>query len=354
MNEFVINLHIHTPYSDGSGSHHEIAKAAIDAHLDALIITDHNVLVKDVSRYVHNNGEKTLLLVGEEVHDQSRSPQKNHLLVFGISDEVAPFASNPQELINHVKSNGGLSFIAHPNDPALNIFNETDISWEDWNINGFTGIELWNGLSELKTMVKNKLDAIIYAFFPELVALGPLPETIQIWETLLKKGQRVVAIGGSDSHALPMRLGPIRRTIFPYRFHFSTINTHLLSRSSLTGNREIDSKIIYHSLASGNVFVGNDLPGSTKGFRFSAQSMGNEAIMGDEIELKGIVTLQVHTPGKAQTSLIRNGKVIKKSNHENLVYTTNEPGIYRVEVHRNYLGKKRCWIFSNPIYVNPV
>ena len=43
MPEIVINLHMHTTYSDGSGTHADIANAAIKAGLDAVIITDHNV-----------------------------------------------------------------------------------------------------------------------------------------------------------------------------------------------------------------------------------------------------------------------------------------------------------------------
>lgn len=353
MNEFVINLHIHTLYSDGNGLHSEIAQDAIDSHLDAIIITDHNVLVREMDGYINKNGKKTLLLVGEEVHDQGRIPQKNHLLVFGISEEVATYAENPQELINHVKAMGGLSFIAHPIDPELSIFNESNISWEDWRIKDFTGIELWNGLSELKTSVKNRIGALIYAFFPELIAHGPLEETLRIWDSLLKSNQRVVAIGGSDSHALPMRMGPIRRTIYPYKFHFSAINTHILTAANLSGDYKRDKHIIYNSLLKGNAFIGYDLSAPTRGFRFSAQCKDQEAIMGDEIELAGSVTLQVQTPGNAETTLLKDGMIIKKTKMDNLVYVTNEPGVYRVEVHRNYLGKKRGWIFSNPIYILP-
>jgi hypothetical protein len=353
MHELVINLHIHTRYSDGNGLHSEIANAAIDSRLDAIIITDHNVLVQEMDGYINNNGKKILLLIGEEVHDQGRRPQKNHLLVFGISEEVATYAETPQELIDHVKNIGGISFIAHPNDPELPMFNESDISWEDWKIKGFTGIELWNGLSELKTTVKSKIGALLFAFFPELIAHGPLPETLRIWDSLLKNSQRVVAIGGSDSHAMLMHMGPIRRTIFPYKFHFSAINTHLLTKALLSGNLISDSRIIYNSLANGNAFIGYDLAAPTRGFRFSAQSKYKEAIMGDEIELAGSITLQVQIPGKAETTLLRDGMIINKTKKKNLVFITNEPGVYRVEVHRNYLGKKRGWIYSNPIYILP-
>ena len=45
MHEYIVNLHMHTPYSDGKGTHQEIAKAALHAGLDVVIVTDHNVWV---------------------------------------------------------------------------------------------------------------------------------------------------------------------------------------------------------------------------------------------------------------------------------------------------------------------
>ena len=49
MYEIIVNLHMHTRYSDGSGTHKDIAEAAIDAGVDAVIVTDHNVLVNGVA-----------------------------------------------------------------------------------------------------------------------------------------------------------------------------------------------------------------------------------------------------------------------------------------------------------------
>ena len=41
MEEILVNLHMHTTYSDGTGTHAELAQAAIQAGLDAIIVTDH-------------------------------------------------------------------------------------------------------------------------------------------------------------------------------------------------------------------------------------------------------------------------------------------------------------------------
>jgi len=176
MHELTINLHMHTTYSDGSGSHADLARAALKSGLDAILVSDHNVWVQGFESHHRDGKRRTLLLVGEEIHDQGRDPQKNHLLVFGAERELAAFAHDPQALIDAVREAGGVSFIAHPVDPALPAFNESDISWEDWRVSGYTGIELWNGFSELKMVINGKLDASSMLTFPNSSRAGRIPK----------------------------------------------------------------------------------------------------------------------------------------------------------------------------------
>jgi hypothetical protein len=360
MHEIVVNLHMHTVYSDGTGTHKDIADAAIKAGLDAVIVTDHNVLVQGMEGYYRVGRSLTtplrksrvLLLVGQEVHDQDRVPQKNHLLVFNANRDVATLADDPQTLINGVSEAGGLSFIAHPRDPEAPAFKETDISWEAWDVQGYTGIELWNGLSELKTLVPTKLHGAFYAFFPQFIGRHPILEVLQRWDDMLSDGQRVVAIGGSDAHALDMHMGPLHRVIFPYYFHFRTVNTHVLIPDPLTGDVPTDKKMIYDALAAGHCFVGYDLPASTRGFIFKGKGLEQLAVMGDEVPSKRGVTLQAHLPQPAEIRLIKDGKPVGIwRDSQACAYSATEPGAYRVEAWRSYLGRKRGWIFSNPIYV---
>lgn len=352
MHEVVVNLHMHTRYSDGSGTHRDIARAAVSAGVDVVIVTDHNVLVQGFEGYYKEKNKKILMLIGEEVHDQARDPQKNHLLVFGTAGELATFAENPQLLINQVRDAGGLAFIAHPDDPEAAAFRETDISWVDWSVQNYTGIELWNALSELKTVVPTKLHGAFYAFFPSFVAHQPIPNTLLKWDELLSQGRRVVAIGGSDAHALKMTLGPLSRVIFPYEFHFRTVNTHIMLSEPLNGDVNADKKLIYQALAEGHCFVGYDLPASTRGFNFTAQGREKNVIMGDEVTAKGGVTLQAKCPALAEIRLLKDGVVIQTwKNQLSCTHITTEPGVYRVEAYRRYLGKLRGWIYSNPIYL---
>ena len=352
MPEVIVNLHTHTRYSDGSGNHRDIASAGIAAGVDAVIVTDHNVLVGGLEGYYSEGKKRLLMLVNEEVHDQARDPQKNHLLVFGAQREMATFAPNPQYLIDNVSRAGGLSFIAHLYDPACPPIKEADISWVDWQAHGYTGIELWNGLSELKVRGRTIFHIAFYALFPQFLAYQPPAQHLQKWDELLKSGSKVVAIGGSDAHALHIRKGPLNLVIYPYEFHFRTINTHIFTPAPLSGEVESDRKMVYEAFAAGHAFVGYDLPASTHGFRFAAQGKEAAAMMGDEIPANGGVTLTFKLPQAAECQLLRDGQIIQQwQNRETGSFVATKPGVYRMEVYRPYLGQRRGWIFSNPIYV---
>ncbi len=352
MHELLVNLHMHTYYSDGNATHAEIAQAALQAGLDAVIVTDHNVWVDGPEDYFREGDRRVLLLVGEEVHNQGRQVQKNHLLVIGADRELATYAYDPQVLLDNVNKVGGLSFIAHPHDPPAPSIGETDITWVDWQVTGFTGIELWNQFSEFKTLIKNKLSAAVYAFVPHLIARSPQADTLKKWDELLNSGRRVVAVGGSDAHNLIFHLGFFKKHVFPYRWHFHGINTHVLVDEPLSGDLAADKRSIYKALAQGHAFIGYDLPHPTRGFRFSAHSIQGTVTMGDEISRQGGVTLQVRLPMRTECCLLRNGKVIGTwRNHENCTQIVTEPGVYRVEVFIQYAGRRRSWIYTNPIYV---
>jgi hypothetical protein len=354
MEELILNLHMHTPYSDGTAYHAELGQIALLSGLDVILVTDHNVFVNGMDGYISNLDRKLLLMVGEEIHDRNRNPQKNHLLVFGADRELTQYAANPQQLIDQVNASGGICFLAHPTDPALPSFNEPDISWVDWSVRNFTGLELWNGFSELKVVAKSKLQVIFYALFPAWLAHRPPLSTVTKWDELTGKGKRVVAIGGSDAHALHMRLGPIRKVIYPYQFHFRAINTHLLTPVGLSGNLAEDRRMVLTSLKNGNCFIGYDLPAPTRGFRFTGHSKDRTLNMGDETTYTGGATFQIRLPDDCECNLLCDGEVLKSWHNQQICsYLASKPGVYRVECYIRFKGKHRAWIFSNPIYLRP-
>jgi len=352
MLEIAINLHMHTRHSDGTGTHQNIAEAAIKTGLQAVIVTDHNILVQDQEGYFAMGEDSVLVLVGEEIHDNNTQRRNNHLLVFGVDHEMADLAQDTQELITKIDQVGGLSFLAHPIDPAAPKFNQGDFSWDKWDVTGFTGIELWNGFSEFKTRLKSNLAALWYAFNPSRIARGPIPETIMIWDRLTAAGNKIVAVGGSDAHAMHANLGPVKRTVFPYQYHFQSVNTHLLLPENLSGDLNRDKSLIYDALRQGHAFIGYDLLHSSRGFRFTGTGIGVNAVMGDEISVDDGITFQINLPSKAECILIKDGQPVKHWQDKKICsYSATGPGVYRVEVYQKFLGRRRAWIFSNPIYI---
>lgn len=346
------NLHMHTPYSDGEKWHAEIAEDAIKAGLDFIIVTDHNVWVSDVEGYYENEQGRVLLLTGEEIHDVRRQPQCNHFLVYGVEQELSPLAPDPQKLIDAVREAGGYGFIAHPYDPDATLINEPGLRWQNWGVEGFTGLEIWNYMSNFKGHIGNsKLSALRAALRPEKFIVGPEPETLAKWDELLAQGRRVAAVGNSDAHGTTYQLGPLRREIFPYQFLFSAVNTHVLLPNELTGDLAHDKALILEAIGNGHSWIGYDMAHPTKGFRFSGQSL-DKGIMGDEIRMDAGATLQARVPIKANIRLIYQGETIAQvTNETNLTHIPIDPGAYRVECSINYMGQERGWIYSNPIYL---
>ena len=351
MEEIKIALHIHSVYSDGNGTHAQIVKAAQKAGVDVLIITDHNLWVDQLETYHQIGKHKTLLLVGEEVHDSKLTEGKDHLLIFGAGRELSPFAKNPQLLIDQARQSGGLTFIAHPIDDPLPMFAERSYSWQDWKVTNFSGIELWNQMSEFKTRSNTLGKALLHALLPKYLAQGPLERTLSLWDDLLTKGKPVIAIGGVDAHQLKFRFGPLNLTLYPYEFQFRSLTTHLLLTKALGGDVTEDKRLIFEALKLGHAFIAYDLPHPTQGFRFTVDNKNGEFHMGDLVSAQGGLTFQVHLPIRAHCRLLKDGKVIKETtDREVLTHITSEKGIYRAEVYIHYLGRERGWIFSNPIY----
>jgi hypothetical protein len=348
MVEIVANLHAHTPYSDGEAYHAAIAEAAAQAGIDVVAVTDHNVRVRGAAGYYG----RTLVLVGEEVHDCQRQPQASHCLVYGVDEEMSPRAGNPQALIRQVNQRGGLAFPAHPFERASPVHPDLDaIPWADWNARGFAGLEIWNTMAEFKARLWSLPAALWAVYCPSWVIYGPFREALQKWDELLTRGERVVAIGNADAHGTPFRLGPLRRVVLPYQFLFRCVNTHLLIEHPLMRDLEVDQALVYAALRAGRCFVGYDLAGSTRGFTFTARSGSDAFTMGDEFSRRGVTVFEVNCPAPATIRLLCDGQVVAEAVGTRLEHMTIQPGVYRVEARRAFRLANRGWIYSNPIYV---
>jgi len=136
MNEYIGSIHIHSVFSDGSGKADEIAAIASEVGLDFIALTDHNTLRALEEGYEKYYGN-TLLICGTEINDKHN---KNHYLAFGINK--SPSTRIPvKEYVRQVKEEGGIGFLAHPNEKRSSMKEHPPYPWLEWDTEDFTGIE---------------------------------------------------------------------------------------------------------------------------------------------------------------------------------------------------------------------
>ena len=352
MIELTGNLHIHTGYSDGELYHAALAAAAAKAGLDFIITTDHNVFVSGVDCWVEfPGGRRVLVLAGEEIHHQDRIPQKNHLLTLGTHTDLSRLASDPQALLDAVGNAGGAAFLAHPYDPAAPLVHEEALGWVAWDAQGYAGLEIWNYMSEFKSLLHSRLDMLSYALFPSLGIRGPDAETLALWDRLLAEGKRVAAVGGSDAHGHAYSMGPLRKVVFPYEYLFRTVTQHVLVEK-VSGDVETDGRSITDALKKGSGWVAYDLSKRSKGFRFWAEAGAGNAGPGDEISFAPGLVLKAVFPFAAEWRIIHAGKgLVGRGSGVKAEFSPSGPGTFRLEAHRRFRGRMRGWIFSNPVYI---
>lgn len=352
MNEAKFAIHIHTHYSDGNASHEDLVKIAEQAGLNGIITTDHNIWIEGLDGYYGEVKKKVMLLIGEEIHDRTLNPPGNHMLAINARKEMSMYSDSPQQLIDQIHRADGLSFLAHPVEDPLENFDQKDFSWRNWKVHNFTGIELWNQMSEFKSVTTGRTSALINALFPKRMSLGPLERTLNLWDELIAaRMQKVVAVGGVDAHQFRYSIGPVPIHLYPYLHHFQSVINHILIPKPFSGSFSEDRNMIIQSLRQGHCFIAYDLPALADGFKFTVDNDDGQFHMGDDVEVKRGLTFQIRLPHRTLCRLLRDGKTIKEwPDRDVCTHLTTEKGVYRVEAFIPYKGKMRGWIFSNPIY----
>jgi len=332
-------LHMHTLYSDGTGTVEEIARYADQRGLKFVIITDHCHL------RAKENGEEgryggVWALVGTELGDEDLP---NHYLTYGI-DKVPP-QDNPAEMVRLVKEMGGFGAIAHPHEKRTAFKDMPPYPWTAWDAH-IDGIEIWNQLSQWVEGL-TPLNRV-YRFLHPLKSLTkPQPETLAIWD-ILNQQRPVVGYVGVDAHALkyPLLFGLLHVKVFHYKVQFRSLLTHLLLNEPLETEdfKRAESQILT-ALSSGSHFGANHRVGNPRGFRFHAICEGQRFLPISTLNAGKRVEFHAHSPLEAELVLVRDGQRVIDVQGRDLRYVTDEPGVYRIESYR----KKKGWVFTNPI-----
>ena len=334
MFEYCGVIHVHSTYSDGSGSIPTILNAAHQAELDFLILTDHNSLRARSEGWEGWHG-KTLLMVGDEV-----SGRRGHCLAIGTQQRVN-HRQDHQGILDDIHRQNGLSFIAHPHGTYRPLFTEKSHAWENWAANNATGLELWSYMFDWIQDFKYHRFWNHYKY-PHRHITGPDAQTLQKWDHLCQKRQ-CVAIGGIDAHARKVPLLPF--VVFPYEDAFCTLHTRICLKNPLTGNKQEDIEAILKALQQGHCYISYD--GLRPGAGVMFQTADEQFMMGDEAPFQSPTKMDVHLPQHATLHIICNGQTIDQKETQHHTFLAKEPGVYRIEAHI----QDSPWIYTNPIYL---
>ncbi|MEX2245621.1 MAG: CehA/McbA family metallohydrolase [Dehalococcoidia bacterium] len=234
------DLHAHSEHSDGANTVREIVEYTRRAGLDYFALTDHNTISHWDDLAELNTGAP-LLIPGEEI-----TMYGGHANVWGI-DGWIDFRGTDEErvrrLIEDANARGSMFSINHPDSP---------IPWTHPGVRNYQAVEVWNAP---------------WRWFNE--------PALERWDGHLRRGERMVAVGGSDSHCVPPAKmtqpnGPGEPCSWVY------VEGALTQRAVLGG------------VARGHVFISEAPTGPYADFRADADGDGAfEVLPGDVIDGAG-------------------------------------------------------------------
>ncbi|MCQ2958382.1 MAG: CehA/McbA family metallohydrolase [Candidatus Gastranaerophilales bacterium] len=333
-------LHIHSTYSDGTRDIDYIISQAQKAGLKWIIITDHN----DLSSLKHEGFYKGLCVIaGTEITPLT----ENHLLSFGVH-EVINEDLGARNCIDEVHKQGGICFPAHPDESIFRKNKQKALRWNDWSIDTFDGLEIWNYLTDWTDSYSIENRQFRQYFSRHKMAKGPTKNVLAWWDRLnLSKDNIVPAIAGLDAHCFNIKLHHINFKISDYYDFFSSVNNIVSLDEPLSKTFGIAKQQILNALKSGNNIILNKRICNNTNVEFAFIDKDNKYYSGETAILGNYSYLNVKIPKKATIRLIHNGVLVYETEGKILKYDMLDLGKYRLEVYYN----SRPYIFSNPIKI---
>ncbi|MGB4581495.1 MAG: CehA/McbA family metallohydrolase [Coriobacteriia bacterium] len=134
--------HVHSEYSDGSGTVAEDAAAAAATGLDFMVITDHadkmtardfGTELSECDAATYETGVRTIMGQEYPINHVFLSAD-GHYLGYSPNYYIDPTGITHQSIIDAVNAAGGIGIIAHPNHYTM--------GWSEWDASGDAGLEI--------------------------------------------------------------------------------------------------------------------------------------------------------------------------------------------------------------------
>jgi hypothetical protein len=334
-------VHVHTTLSDGGGTPDEVIRAAREAGVAVLGISDHNNL--DAKPY-EGYRDGVLVLVGSEL-----STPVGHLLGVGLErDPVFRFNGDGLDALEDVRDLGGIPFAAHPLSPRA------DLRFTGFGLPGPWGLELLNGDSDARSAGPRLLwTAFFYRLNPDyalLVAASSIDPVLERWDALLAE-RDVTGLAGADAHSRLTLTRDLSLRFPSYQALFRQARNQLLLGEPLRGEAARDRTVVLEALRAGRFYIGRDALAPADGFSFTVEDgAGRRFTMGDQVEAGGSLRAVAggRVPEGTRIVLRRDGQAVGEG-RSRIDLPLPGPGVYRVEA--RLAGWAVPWVITNPIYV---
>jgi len=192
-------LHVHhAPSHDSDAPFEDVLRAAGEAQLDFVVLTDHADVeapaplpaIEHAGVQIAPNGRRVLVLVGAEFE-----PREGHLLGLGIDHAVPALGRPARDVIAEIHAQGGFAVVPHPFSHG---------GWHDWDAD-FDGLEVQNTASDFTRLQGPLLPLRVLRFaFDRPRALAGLwrrpTQELAKWDELLASGRRLPGFAGADAH----------------------------------------------------------------------------------------------------------------------------------------------------------
>jgi hypothetical protein len=161
-------LHCHSYHSDGDSDPRDLVAKAKELGLDFLAVTDHNS-ISHLAALAQIDPGHLALIPGCEV-----TSYKGHWNVWGLEEWIDFRTLTPDLMRTSIRRAVDLGYLTSCNHPR-----PAGPPWVFKEITGQHCVEVWNGPWHIFNA-----------------------EALAYWESRLRKGERLVAVGGSDAHYL--------------------------------------------------------------------------------------------------------------------------------------------------------
>ncbi len=325
--------HVHSTHSDGSGSPDAIARAAADAGLDFVVLTDHGDATRaaDPPRYV----DGVLLIDAVEI-----STDDGHYVAIGMAAAPYPLAGEGRAVAEDVRRYGGIGIIAHPDSPRA------ALAWHDpsTDADGFEWVNAdstWRGASAGHLLAR--LATYPFARAGTLTSLATYPAALFAARDTPAHGA-TLALAAVDAHA---RIGwtrqedPIEGGVtlarFPsYRAMFGTFGLVVpWAAGPPSGDASRDADAVIGHLRTGSAYTGVFSMATAPWLSLTLDD-GTPSSRGATLVVRS------NAPSGALLRVRRNGLPWQESSGPDATFDTggDTPAIYRAEL---WLPHRRGW-----------